>query len=206
MRRRTRAVVLVGIVAGWGLSALLEETGVLGWTVAAETFYQKDGIELSGSVRVVARGVGTCEVREGSHSEGVLRADQEQSWTAVGCLAAGLLGLQWIGEAAFVSERAFPDRVGMAAMHELDRPGRNLCQAGAVERELSGAAEAVWNGSGRGGERYGVHAGVPRTPTEIRELGRELPVRESNGRSGNTGGDRCASSYGGEGKDHSRRR
>ena len=71
MRRRTGAVVLVGFVAGWGLSALLEETGVLGWTVAAETFYQKDGIELSGSVRVVARGVGTCEVREESHSEGV---------------------------------------------------------------------------------------------------------------------------------------
>ena len=69
MRRRTRAVILVGVATVWGLPALLEEAGVLRWTVAAETFYQKDGIELSGSVRLVARGVGICEIREASYSE-----------------------------------------------------------------------------------------------------------------------------------------
>ena len=45
--------------------------GPLAHTVSAETLVEQDGITLSGSVRMVARGVGTCEVREASHSEEV---------------------------------------------------------------------------------------------------------------------------------------
>ena len=38
-------------------------------TVSAETLFEQEGIELSGSVRMVARGVGRCQVQAGSHSE-----------------------------------------------------------------------------------------------------------------------------------------
>ena len=62
MTRAGIPVVLALVVVGW--------VGPLAHTVAAETLFEREGIELSGSVRVVARGVGTCEVREESHSEG----------------------------------------------------------------------------------------------------------------------------------------
>ena len=45
--------------------------GPLAHTVSAETLVEQEGIELSGSVRMVARGVGTCQVQEASHSEEV---------------------------------------------------------------------------------------------------------------------------------------
>ena len=45
--------------------------GPLAHTVSAETLVEQDGIELSGSVRMVARGVGTCQVQEESHPEEV---------------------------------------------------------------------------------------------------------------------------------------
>ena len=63
MRRRTRAgipVVLALALAVWGPWA---------HTVSAETLFEQEGIELSGSVRMVARGVGRCQVQAGSHSE-----------------------------------------------------------------------------------------------------------------------------------------
>ena len=64
MRRMARAViqVVLAVLAVWGAAEL---------KVFAETLVEQDGIELSGSVRLVARGVGTCEVREASHSEEV---------------------------------------------------------------------------------------------------------------------------------------
>ena len=63
MIRASIPVVLALALVGW--------VGPPEFTVLAETLAEKDGIELSGSVRVVARGVGTCEVREESYSEEV---------------------------------------------------------------------------------------------------------------------------------------
>ena len=59
---RVMIQVVLSMLAVWGALEL---------NVFAETLVEQEGIELSGSVRVVARGVGTCEVREASHSEEV---------------------------------------------------------------------------------------------------------------------------------------
>ena len=72
MRRMTRAGIKFALalsVTIWG--------GPLELTMAAETLFEREGIELSGSVRMVARAVGTCEVREASHSEEVYEQIKE---------------------------------------------------------------------------------------------------------------------------------
>ena len=63
MLRGTRSIV--------ALSVLLAVLGAPEFTVLAETLAEKDGIELSGRVRRVARGVGRCQVQEESHPEEV---------------------------------------------------------------------------------------------------------------------------------------
>ena len=64
MRNRTTVHTLVIFVL-----RLAGGCGLWEHPVAAETLCTQDGIELSGNVRMVARGAGTCEVREESHSE-----------------------------------------------------------------------------------------------------------------------------------------
>ena len=59
---------MVGALAVWGSLGWI---GPLAHTVAAETLVEQDGITLSGSVRMVARGVGRCQVQEESHPEEV---------------------------------------------------------------------------------------------------------------------------------------
>ena len=54
--------IVLAVVVVWGAAEL---------TVSAETLVEQEGIELSGRVRRVARGVGTCKVLEESHSEEV---------------------------------------------------------------------------------------------------------------------------------------
>ena len=63
-KRMAKAVIKIMLAA-------LAVWGPLAHTVSAETLVEQEGIELSGSVRMVARGVGTCQVQEASHSEEV---------------------------------------------------------------------------------------------------------------------------------------
>ena len=63
MLRGTRSIV--------ALSVVLAVLGAPEFTVLAETLVEQDGITLSGSVRMVARGVGRCQVQEESHPEEV---------------------------------------------------------------------------------------------------------------------------------------
>lgn len=75
MSPMTRAVIGVVVTVGLAVAvvpALLEEAGALELTVLAETLVEQEGIELSGRVRRVARGVGTCNVQE----EWVLRRQE----------------------------------------------------------------------------------------------------------------------------------
>ena len=55
----------------WGMAMALMVLVLATATAQAQTLYALDGIELSGTVRVVARGAGTCTVLEASHTEAV---------------------------------------------------------------------------------------------------------------------------------------
>ena len=114
---------------------------------------------MSGSVRMVARGVGRCQVQAGSHSEEGYERIKANHGQPLDVWRLDYSVYNGLGEAAVVAERAFQDRIGVAAVNELELTGGELCQAGAVGRELSGAAKAVWNGAGGGGERDDLPVG-----------------------------------------------
>ena len=172
-------VVLALVVVGW--------VGPLAHTVAAETLVEQDGITLSGSVRVVARGVGTCEVREASHSEEVYEQIKENHGQPLNVWRLDYSAYNGSGKPLAFLRAHFRVESQWPPCTSWSGPEGSYSKPVQWTGSFQVLKKPYGNGAGRGGERHDLRACVPRTPSEVRELGRELPVRETDGGAGRGG-------------------
>ena len=125
-----------------------------------------------------ARGGAACDVgRWHVQRAGVgyrVRGEEGESWRADGHLAPGLFGSQRLREMAGSPDRALPDRIGVAGLHQLGRayrvPDSARHRVGRLDRQHPGE----WpqrGGAGSDADRHGVHHRSARRPgSAVREL------------------------------------
>ena len=87
-----------------------------------ETLYERDGITLEGSVRLVHRASATCQVLEEFGSPRDLRGDQGRPRSPAARLAARLPRVQRLWKTRGPADGALPYRVGVDTVHALDGP------------------------------------------------------------------------------------
>ena len=134
----------------------------------------QDGITLEGTAQIEVRDAGFCQVSAEHHSSGLyerMKANHGQPLHVWRLQFAA----RRFGEVSGAADGTFQHRVGGAAMYQLERSSREPRQADAVGEQLPCATKARRNGTGNGGWRHRVRAGIPRPAAEVRTLEGRLP-------------------------------
>ena len=155
---RSRWAAAVKITLHCALWAALLAVG----TAQAQTLYDRDGIQLQGTARIVTYDAGTCRVLKETETEAAYEAKKANHGQPLHVWQLDFSAYNGTGKA--------PSFLAAHFKIESEWPVGALFQAGVLSKQFSGVAEALWNGTGRGGARHHLLDGVSRTGAGVQEL------------------------------------
>ena len=154
---------------------------LLGSPASAEILYDREGIQVQGTARIVSRNAATCNVLEEKYSPEEYQK-MKANQAAPPRLAVGYLRPQPHRQTPRFPLSHLQHRIPLAALHQLERGGprrrslgglrrcRRPAPARLVGRRLEGPLHALWHARRPGRARHRVPGGLSRRPAGLQEL------------------------------------